>query len=677
MSEGEPNVTNYRIHPSIGVARLGNSPDEFYLAPETVGGLPIACDASGNPVTEDGAARFVEQFKDRVGRIKRQAARFRVFEDTDAGPRPAELGDDIDKIVWTVHIANKKPIWFTFSELLGDLEFGEGNSYVNQHVPVNNPAVQGDDRKSLMIDPGPRSIDCPGDVVAISRYDIPDDYPSGSFPPPGSGGNEIDILGELRMDDAGSLVALGGLGNVTGSGSITSFRGASGYWDDVADGVVLATIHLRSGDTIDADPAWLMVGSPKYAPELVNITTLWDTALDTAIRFLDADPDIFTPGADTASAFPDHQGYTPLAGYNPNYEVDYTTQVQPIIQRMRDYRWVADVPYLDTFANPDFDLTDASEANRANRERYFGLFRVPVLPQDYEQFGSLVQNGPNQLFSQAGVPLLPLNSGDNSVTNDGPIYKFETLSPTQYFFLNQWAAGRFTVGGSATSDLPAQLDEASIGNCVGAPFSPGIETTWITRNAPIYSELARLKVAHWDTGNAELEAHYRRHGLSTTADEAEGGGCEPGDLTKRMAIPWQSDFQECTVQTPNITNPTVNQFADGTGIEVPPAYYVYWWPPQSPMHVMTGSLDPEDQVLDAVVSQIAGQPIIPAGQRVPYQRGIDTVQDMLESWSRLGFVVNQGPPGVPYFVETERNNQALTQILLGKQAAARANEAAK
>jgi len=132
-------------------------------------------------------------------------------------------------------------------------------------------------------------------------------------------------------------------------------------------------------------------------------------------------------------------------------------------------------------------------------------------------------------------------------------------------------------------------------------------------------------------------------------------------MTKRMAIPWQSDFQECTVQTPNTTVMSINQFADGTGIEVPPAYYVYWWPPQSPMHVMTGTMNPQDQVLDAVVSGIAGQPIIPAGQRVPYQRGVLNAGDMITSWSRLGFIINQGSERYPYFVETERNFQAFGQ----------------
>ena len=40
--------TVYRIHPGIGLARLGNSPDAFCIAAEKPGALPIECDADGN-----------------------------------------------------------------------------------------------------------------------------------------------------------------------------------------------------------------------------------------------------------------------------------------------------------------------------------------------------------------------------------------------------------------------------------------------------------------------------------------------------------------------------------------------------------------------------------------------------------------------------------------------------
>ena len=48
-------MTTYRIHPAIGFARVGNSPDAWYVEPTAVGGLPTEPD-TGEPVTE---------FKDR------------------------------------------------------------------------------------------------------------------------------------------------------------------------------------------------------------------------------------------------------------------------------------------------------------------------------------------------------------------------------------------------------------------------------------------------------------------------------------------------------------------------------------------------------------------------------------------------------------------------------------
>ena len=41
--------TIYRIHPGIGIARLGNSPDAFCISPEQPAVLPLDCDGRGNP----------------------------------------------------------------------------------------------------------------------------------------------------------------------------------------------------------------------------------------------------------------------------------------------------------------------------------------------------------------------------------------------------------------------------------------------------------------------------------------------------------------------------------------------------------------------------------------------------------------------------------------------------
>src|SRR4051812_47205810 len=114
-------MPTYKIHPGIGIARLGNSDTEFYLAPETPAGLPLVCDDDGNQRfgTDGVAPLLVTNFRDAQGRIKRQAARFQVFVYDDESPdgRPLKIGDRVEgggnrgtlvEIRWRVYVANKK-----------------------------------------------------------------------------------------------------------------------------------------------------------------------------------------------------------------------------------------------------------------------------------------------------------------------------------------------------------------------------------------------------------------------------------------------------------------------------------------------------------------------------------------------------------------------------------------
>ena len=49
-------VPVYRIHPGLGVARVGDSPDSFYIGPDAPAALPTECDGLGNPCrSPDGA----------------------------------------------------------------------------------------------------------------------------------------------------------------------------------------------------------------------------------------------------------------------------------------------------------------------------------------------------------------------------------------------------------------------------------------------------------------------------------------------------------------------------------------------------------------------------------------------------------------------------------------------
>jgi len=96
-SESKKNsIVRAAIHPSIGVARLGNSEDEFFLASEV----------------PEPAPQPPGYYRDSSGALKRQAVRFRIYGLNAEGQAIAELTASNADIHWTVHLANKKSAWY-------------------------------------------------------------------------------------------------------------------------------------------------------------------------------------------------------------------------------------------------------------------------------------------------------------------------------------------------------------------------------------------------------------------------------------------------------------------------------------------------------------------------------------------------------------------------------------
>ena len=149
-------ATVYKIHPSIGIARVGNSPDEFFIGPERLGERPAP--AGG--------------FKDAQCRVKRQAARFRIFAHHDNNT-VEEITDAEADITWTVHLVNKKAA-----------HPGRGNT--------SRPATS-------TIDPGSRTPTAP---TSSKLFD------TGIIDFPRRAGDTVP-LGEMRSDDANHLLVLG------------------------------------------------------------------------------------------------------------------------------------------------------------------------------------------------------------------------------------------------------------------------------------------------------------------------------------------------------------------------------------------------------------------------------------------------------------------------------------
>lgn len=310
-------LQTFRIHPAIGIARLGDSPTEFAISPETPAARPIQCDSAGNAVLgADGVTEQIDlTFKDGQGRIKRQAARFQIYVYDDASPegRPLKVGDPIKgggnagtlvDIQWRVHLANKKAAWYQFQGLSGE------HGYSATHPLRNADITDSTERQQLIIDPGPRFVrnTDPGPRRASFDRDGDDVY-SATFPPQGMVPHDIDTLGDIMTDDKNRLLVLGGHGKSgtfkTGPGQprIDDYANTDGWFDDISDGPVMARLVMYSEDVtqqryIDVEyPAWVIVGYPRYVPEVLDMITLDDVAQDLAVQQFAYRQDIYgVPG---------------------------------------------------------------------------------------------------------------------------------------------------------------------------------------------------------------------------------------------------------------------------------------------------------------------------------------------------------------------------------------------
>lgn len=494
----------YKIYPAIGVARVGDS-KEFYLGPETSGGMPLTW-PEAKPATSD------DIFRDAKGDMRRQAARFKIYRYIAGQEDQAEevtldtLG--ITDIQWTVHVANKKSSWYEFETNPGEMPYTPNHPLRNAHI--TDPVER---QKKLITDPGKRAIsgrNIQGDEYAFTKAAAGEQC--STFPPENLQPFKVETLGECLTDSSGRLIVTAGHGN---SGSslppeIKAYANNDHWWDDTADGPVTAEIILADGTTVSAGSAWVLSGPPSYAPQIENLVTLYDTIYDASICKMGADETIFK----------DNLWQSGPEGYRPDYE----TEIRPILQRGENYPWVSAIPPkphrfdYDRLGNPD-------PTYNGMRQYILDVMRPP---------GSV-----NEIISTTnGATLMPYLAGDSSINSDLYMANFVTVTATQYFFLQQWAKGYFTNNRKKKTNPGDALTKAVLDNCVGGAFSPGIEMTWVSRIPEIYSEPFRIKAQQDYPIPLSLGLNY-------------DAGMQPGDITRYMAIPWQADFNECSSQPVN------------------------------------------------------------------------------------------------------------------------------
>lgn len=653
----------FRVHPAIGIARVGNS-EQYYLAPEsiaampqpgkpndpTMGGLPI------KPGTEDTIITSSE-LRDDKGAFKRQAARFRIFAYPNDGVAqyPAENGEEIHigseinnktvvDIIWSVHLANKKCSWFANDDDHGAVAYDNDKTPTLRNLREGLDPYNAERLKKLIIDAGPRaikgknaktrfdadsgaSIDESGEVVALPRYPL--SFPYMHFDKLDCPQGQIDSLGEMKTDDCGRLIVAGGYGRSNAwkldeslaQVPIDNPVNNDQWFDDTSDGPVNATIMFDDGTTESVFGGWVVVTDPSYAPQTLNVVSLFDEAYDVFLRDLQLDPNVFKDGK-----------------YNPNYQPPFDDHIKPLFRATAQQLWNA---YLPEFAIDAHNSVDSITADDNPDETILAGLAYIRQPDPGTQADWRSQS------SDIGAPLMPLSLGDSSPAGGKPF-----LSPTvtQYHFLHCWSNHQY----KKTNDKPLShgeyLDRAVLQNCLGGRFSPGIDMTWIIREPSLY-------VMDWQKGAGPFRIHHKPLDYQAVNAEKRVGstplltlgwiprheaveylGLEPGDATKFMALPWHADYNSCAIHQTS-PNPQDSQT-------------LYWsWPAQRPVTVYTAQdyqdadIPKDRHGLPPQRYSVRGTGSTP-GENSPTDTGnlanagrFWEYREMLEKWNDIGVIV--------------------------------------
>ena len=209
--EDDDCIVTAGIYPPIGIMRVGNSQNEYFLGPLT--DEPIA--------QEDPYA-----YRDELGALKRQAAQFRIYGFNAAGKAIKELTAENANITWHSHLANQKASWYQFQLALDIPEAADAPPSFLRNINVPN-------RETLLIDGGAQSIS------GTNIQDGP--IFEGEFL------SKKVYLGEMRTDEKGRLIMIGGHGkseNIDGDIAIT-FANNEGWYDDTSDGPITAEVEYN------------------------------------------------------------------------------------------------------------------------------------------------------------------------------------------------------------------------------------------------------------------------------------------------------------------------------------------------------------------------------------------------------------------------------------------------
>jgi hypothetical protein len=499
-------VKSVAIYPAIGIARVGNSRKGYFIGPTIPGQHPVDPD----------------DFRDDEGNIKRQGAKFFIYGLDANGKVLGEINaSDGAEINWRVDVANKKAAWYNF-HLAFDIPAAQGYYDEDGNAVPHAPGppllsqfrnlkygTKEEDRKNLMIEPTARRIKGINVNQDGGKYALDDGEING----------EPVYLGELRTDEAGRLIFLGGYGHSASfdNSPLTTFANNEGWYDDTSDGPVDATVTLPDGRSFDALGAWVVTAPTNFAVGVQAFSTGYDLIVNTMAELHDS-----------------FKVETPL----------FYRDIFPMFKQLSINQWVNAGVSRDFGWGSAFDadseyllqrLIDGSKANRPFRQTVLESFRNP----DFKEMEPL-----------AWPPLY--GDGNTFNINSTDPRNWFAITRRQYACLVEWAKGNFIVDQPPKPKKWAEmspeeqahgLTEAALEETLGGPFHPGCEFTWPMRIPRLYDSenafrIKRRKKAEDDFG---IALNYE----IATGPDGPLDGSSAGDITKWMAVPWQSDTSSC------------------------------------------------------------------------------------------------------------------------------------
>lgn len=616
---------SFRIYPSLGIARMGNGPatkEEVVFSPEVPwknlfdtnivphthdGALKkqaqrfyiYKCDGEGNPVEKVNANDYdIEWF----------------VEVANKKPFWYDFNNSLDLSI------NLDGNYKNLSERFYTERIAPGISASsrNPNIPSEGVDEKGipNSRKELVNGPNFGSVS-----TANNRMELEGLFP---FPRVGETSNIANKmrttsktvkLGTIEYDTdnnpetKGSLIFYSGDGlsaSLNPSDLNTDFADNSNWYDDICDGRVTAKLTPKSGgETIVLDgpeaAAWIATAPPDYAPQINPIASLYDLVTGAA------------------------------PGDVPSDKASCLSMVLPLFFKFYQMQWVNLSDFLapsfkevidKLVYHKKFDLLYMhTEEGHTIRKEIFELFRNPR----YEYINEAIIPAKDVTsFNALGIPplpeKLPYYVGDG-VNYPGSPAQWFAIPPMLYDQMEQWSKGNFTtpetlkvahpqdmiaLGEYYRQDFvdaakdprkaPLLMTRAVLETLYGGGFHPGVELTWPMRHNQMYAEntltydsvnghqkhdLFGLREVRINAASKERqdEIFFNDFGFLMTPEDVSKSmdskneqhwlwEITPGDLTKWMGIPWQSDAGSCQAVWTDAQYPVPSWWAANLPIDV-------------------------------------------------------------------------------------------------------------